>query len=207
LVYQPVDEYERSEDSQPKDKDTDKRQRLDYVFKPVFWGKGDIITAMVKPYNVQIDQYIKMAISSFMQDKYEAGIANLACRVAGELLKNEGRGIPDCARVRKIKFGEFKNYVDTKYDRDVKSLVILLQSKLVQLLKGDKGLEVSGGTAGFDIEISGHLVSSGSILVASIHLHDNEGDFIDSIDEKIELPIAPLDEAIEIARKLDEALH
>ena len=207
LISQPVDESEKSKDSPRDEKGLSWQYKLDYVIEPVFWGKGDIITAMVKPFNVQRKQYISMPRSSFTHDKYEAGIANLACYLAGELLKNEGRKIPDCAKVQKIVFGEFTNDADAKYNGVVVSFPKLIRSKLARLLRKDDEFEVSKEKAGFHIKIVGNLYISGNALEVSVDLMDNEDDLITSIDDNIKLPLVLSDEAVDIANKLDVALH
>lgn len=207
LIYQPVDESEKSKDAPRGEEGMNRQNQLDYVIEPVFWGKGDIITAMAKPFNVQREHYITMPISSFTHDKYESGIAHLACYLAGELLKNEGKKIPDCARVRKIVFEEFTNDADAKYDGVVKSFHKIIRSQLVRLLRKDEDFEVSKDKADFNIKIVGNLYSSGNALEVSVDIMDNEDDLIDSIGDSIKLPIILSDEAVDIARKLDVALH
>jgi hypothetical protein len=207
LLYHLVDEYEGSGNSKPADNEITQPQRADYILKPSFYGKNDIITATVEAINVRLQDIIDIPSSSFMHDKYEAGIANLACHLAEELLKKEKRSIPDCAKVRKIGFGKFENNVDTKYDRELSSLVKLIRSKLGHLLKGDKNFEVRPESVGLDIKILGYFVKSEDALVANVDLYDKEGNILDSIDEKIEFPIAPIAVAINIAQKLDKALH
>jgi len=202
-----VDGNERSGDLHPADNEITQPQRADYILKPSFYGKEDIITAEVEAINVHLQDVVDIPRSIFMHDKYVVGIENLACHLAEKLHKKEGRSVPECAKVRKIGFGRFENLAGKEHHGALVALDILYQSELIHLLKEDKTFEISGAKGVFDIEISGHLVSSGSALVASMKLRDNKGDFIDSINETIEIPINPGDEAKEIARRLDEALH